>query len=64
MYIKYLVSLDKQIKRDKKYAKRIFDTKENMQIWMKEQIDWIIVKFKYDYTPEEVQSILELIRLN
>ncbi|CDW89100.1 ubiquitin carboxyl-terminal hydrolase 32 [Stylonychia lemnae] len=61
-YLQELCLINKEFSKEKKYLKKIFSDKKSYYHFVRDIILWILEKFKYDFSKEEVQEFLEYLR--
>ena len=57
-YIKELISLDNDLRNDKKLLKKHFADKNEYYRFMMSNIEWILEKSMYDFIKDELHGLL------
>lgn len=63
-YIKELISLDNDMRNDKKLLKKLFQDKPSYYQFMSINVEWVLEKAGYDFTKEELHGILLYLQKN
>jgi hypothetical protein len=58
-YLSHLISLDSELRADKKLMRKLFTDKQNYGAFMQVQSEWILEKApQHDFSKEEVHGLL------
>lgn len=63
-YIKELISLDNDIKNDKKLLKKLFSDKIEYQRFIMSNVEWILEKTQFEFTKDELHGLLLYLKKN
>jgi hypothetical protein len=63
-YIKELISLDNDLRNDKKLLKKLFSDKNDYYRFMLSNIEWILEKSMYEFSKDELHGLLLYIQKN
>lgn len=57
-YIKELISLDNDLRNDKKLLKKLFSDKNDYYRFITSNTEWILEKSMYDFSKDELHGLL------
>ena len=64
-YIKELISLDNDLRNDKKLLKKVFSDKQSYYHFIQTNVEWILEKSQFEYaTKEEVHGLMIYLQKN
>jgi len=60
-YVRVLNGLSLKISKDKKVMRKIFGDEDKYAKFLRDNIEWILEKTKYDFTEDEMKTLMNLL---
>jgi hypothetical protein len=63
-YIKELISLDNDLRNDKKLLKKLFSDKNDYYRFIMSNVEWILEKSMFEFSKDELHGLLLYVQKN